>query len=174
MRYDLSRLDLLIVEPDEAMAATWRKLLTGLGIRRTRFMPGLPQAWTFLKALADGSESERADVLICRWELPGSESGLALIERLRRDPASPAPFLPAIIVTATVTRERMRRALDAGAHEVLMLPLTPKAVEARLREIIDRPRKFVRGGDYFGPDRRRQVRADYAGPFRRAEDRKKG
>lgn len=174
MPYDLNRLDLLIVEPDAGVASTWRRLLSTLRMKAPNVLPGADQAWTLLKGVPQGGvvTGTKVDALICRWELPGDD-GLKLIERLRRDAESPAPFLPAIIVTTTVTRERVRQALDAGAHEVLMLPLTPKAVESRLREVVERPRKFVHGGGYFGPDRRRQVRADYAGPFRRADDRAK-
>ncbi|WP_341897123.1 response regulator [Ferrovibrio terrae] len=174
MPYDLNRLDLLIVEPDTGVASTWRRLLSTLRMKAPNVLPDTDQAWTLLKGAPQGGAvtGTKVDALICRWELPGDD-GLKLIERLRRDAESPAPFLPAIIVTTTVTRERVRQALDAGVHEVLMLPLTPKAVESRLREMVERPRKFVRGGGYFGPDRRRQVRADYAGPFRRAADRAK-
>jgi two-component system chemotaxis response regulator CheY len=170
MAYDLGRLSLLIVEPDEAMAGTWRRLLTALKIRDVRFLPGAAQARTLLASAAESQLT--VDILICRWELPG-EDGLALVRQLRRDADSPTPFLPAIIVTNEITRERVAQALQAGVHEILVPPLTPKAVEARLREIVERPRKFIRSGDYFGPDRRRQVRAGYAGPFRRTDDRKK-
>lgn len=169
MPYDLSRLDLLIVEAEAGMVASWRSLLGGLGIRDPAIVASITQAWTALTR----RDGVRPDVVICRWELPGAEdamSGLDLVHRLRGDPASPAPFLPVIIATATVTRERVREALDAGVHEVLVLPLSAKALETRLREIVDRPRKFVRGGGYFGPDRRRFTRPDYPGPYRRNEE----
>lgn len=170
MAYDLARLSLLVVEPDEAMVGTWRRLLTALKIRDVRFLPGAVQARTLL---ANAGENQPAlDILICRWDLPG-EDGLEMVRQLRRDADSPVPFLPVIIVTSEITRERVAQALQAGVHEILVPPLTPKAVEARLREIVERPRKFVRSGEYFGPDRRRQVRAGYAGPFRRTDDRTK-
>lgn len=173
MPYDLNRLELLVVEPDADVASTWRRLMSTLRIKTPNIVPDAAQAWTLLKGVpqANGSVTGlRVDAVIVRWELAGGD-GLDLINRLRRDPESPAPFLPAVIVTGTVTRERIRRALDAGVNEVLALPLAPKAVETRLREMVERPRKFIRDGGYFGPDRRRQVRADYAGPFRRAADR---
>lgn len=172
MPYDLNRLELLVVEPDADVASTWRRLMSTLRIRTPHIVPTAAQAWALLRGTprADASVAGmRIDVVIARWELAG-EDGLDLVTRLRRDPDSPAPFLPTVIVTGTVTRERIRRALDAGVNEVLALPLAPKAVETRLRELVERPRKFIREGGYFGPDRRRQVRADYAGPFRRAAD----
>jgi CheY-like chemotaxis protein len=172
MAYDLNRLELLIVEPDGDVASTWRRLLATLRIKPPNIVPDAARAWALLRGVpqAGGVVGTRVDALICRWELTG-EDGLSLISRLRRDAESPAPFLPAVIVTATVTRERIRQALDAGVNEVLTLPLAPKAVETRLREMVERPRKFIRDGGYFGPDRRRQVKPDFAGPFRRAEDR---
>ena len=168
MPYDLSRLDLLVVEAEDSMAASWRSLLGGLGIRDPLIVTSSTQAWA-----AMSRPGSRPDIIICRWELPGMEdamSGLDLARRLRSDPDSPAPFLPLIIATATITRERVREALDAGVHEVLVLPLSAKALETRLREIVDKPRKFVRGGGYFGPDRRRFARPDYPGPYRRSEE----
>lgn len=173
MLYDLNRLELLVVEPDADVASTWRRLMSTLRVKSPQIVPSAAQAWALLKGAPQVGGSVagmRVDALIVRWELAG-EDGLDLVTRLRRDPDSPAPFLPTVIVTGMVTRERIRRALDAGVNEVLALPLAPKAVESRLRELIERPRKFIREGGYFGPDRRRQVRADYAGPFRRATDR---
>lgn len=169
MSYDLSRLDVLVVEAEDSMAATWRSLFDGLGIRNPTIVASCATAWAAL-AMQTGA---RPDIVICRWELPGAEdamSGLDLVRRLRSDPASPSPFLPVIIATATITRERVREALDVGVHEVLVLPLSAKALETRLRETIDRPRKFVRGGGYFGPDRRRFTRPDYPGPYRRDDE----
>lgn len=179
MPYDLSRLDLLLVEAEPSMLATWRSLFAGLGIRRPLCVSGVSQAWTSLAdRAAETADGSKIDAVICRWELPGptagpDEGGLSLVRRLRRDTASPNPFMPFIIATTSVTRERARLALDAGVNEILVLPPSAKAVEARLREIIERPRKFVREQSYFGPDRRRQVRADYAGPFRRGTDGRK-
>lgn len=181
MPYDLSRLNLLLVESDSSMQAIWRSLFNSLGIRRPACVPGIAQAWA---ALADtptetaAGAGGKTDVLICRWELPGpdgdsGDGGIALARRIRQDPASPNPFLPIIVATSTVTRERVREALDAGVNEILVLPPSAKTLEVRLREIIERPRKFVRGENYFGPDRRRQVRGDYAGPFRRGDDKRK-
>lgn len=170
MPYDLTQLDLLIVEPDADVAATWRRLMSALRIKTPPIVSSSAQAWALLKDVSQVGVGPRIDALIVRWELAG-EDGLDLVTCLRRDPDSPAPFLPAVIVTGMVTRDRIRCALDAGVHEILALPLAPRAIESRLRELVERPRKFIRSGGYFGPDRRRQVRADYAGPFRRATDR---
>lgn len=169
MPYDLSRLALLIVEAEEPLRTTWRSLLAGFGIRSVRFAASGREAWAVLTTGVAG-DSPKPDILVCRDSLPNGEAGLELVARLRTDAESPNPFLPVVIVTASVTRGKVRRTLDAGVHEILALPLSAKALEGRLRGIVEKPRKFVRGGGYFGPDRRRLVRPDYAGPFRRGSD----
>ena len=45
-----------------------------------------------------------------------------------------------------------------------------KACSARIAEIVERPRAFVRCDSYFGPDRRRKATDNYAGPWRRHDD----
>jgi hypothetical protein len=47
-------------------------------------------------------------------------------------------------------------ARDAGVTEFLRKPVTVESVIARVAEVIERPRPFVRCGAYFGPDRRRK------------------
>ena len=48
--------------------------------------------------------------------------------------------------------------------------LTSQNLYARIAEVVERPRVFVRCDGYFGPDRRRRRADDYAGPWRRKDD----
>jgi hypothetical protein len=61
-------------------------------------------------------------------------------------------------------------ARDAGVTEFLAKPITAHDLFSRIAEIVERPRGFVRCESYFGPDRRRRMVDDYAGPWRRNED----
>jgi DNA-binding response OmpR family regulator len=61
-------------------------------------------------------------------------------------------------------------ARDVGVTEFLVKPITTQNLCARLAEIVERPRPFVRAESYFGPDRRRKARDNYAGPWRRHDD----
>jgi len=174
MAFDLARLSILILDPLPGAAGIWRQTCAGLGIKNPHVVADGEAMWQMLLA-----RKATPDIVICRWELPGmipgatpgAMTGGSWIWRLRRDPASPNPFLPAIVVTAALTRERARAALDAGAHGILVTPVTPQALKARLIEIIEKPRRFLRGDSYVGPDRRRRDQPDFGGPFRRAEDR---
>jgi hypothetical protein len=51
--------------------------------------------------------------------------------------------------------------------EFLAKPETPSNLSARLAEIVERPRAFVRTESYFGPDRRRKSLDSFDGPWRR-------
>lgn len=164
MPFDLSRLSLLVADADPGAKSRWLDLARSLTLSPPVLAGTVAQAWARLG-------ERRADVLICRFELPDGD-GANLVRRLRTDPQSPNPFLPAILVPAALTRDQLKAAVDAGVHEMMALPITPKSLEMRLRQVVEKPRTFVKGEGYFGPDRRRQARADFAGPFRRASDRR--
>jgi DNA-binding response OmpR family regulator len=61
-------------------------------------------------------------------------------------------------------------ARDAGVTEFLAKPIAAHNLFARITEILERPRAFVRCGSYFGPDRRRHDIENYMGPWRRADE----
>ena len=64
----------------------------------------------------------------------------------------------------------MEAARDAGVTEFLAKPITAQNLFARITEILERPRAFVRCNGYFGPDRRRHEIENYMGPWRRADE----
>ena len=74
------------------------------------------------------------------------------------------------MITGHTEKHRVEAARDAGVTEFLAKPITAANLFARIAEIVERPRAFVRSDSYFGPDRRRHQQDDYAGPWRRAED----
>jgi DNA-binding response OmpR family regulator len=79
--------------------------------------------------------------------------------------------VPIIMITGHTERYRVEAARDAGVTEFLAKPVTAHNLFARITEILERPRAFVRCDRYFGPDRRRHHEIEnYTGPWRRAED----
>src|SRR5262249_18775385 len=94
--------------------------------------------------------------------------GLAFTRALRRDAYSPNHFVPVIMITGHTERHRVEQARDAGVTEFLAKPVTAQNLFARIAEIVERPRPFVRCDNFVGPDRRRQ--ASEGGPRRRAGD----
>jgi DNA-binding response OmpR family regulator len=74
------------------------------------------------------------------------------------------------MITGHTEKHHVEAARDAGVTELLAKPITAANLFARIAEIVERPRAFVRCGHYFGPDRRRTRTEGYKGPWRRAED----
>ena len=98
-----------------------------------------------------------ADMVICDWQMQPM-SGLKLTSLIRNSPDSPNAFVPVILVTAYREREHVFKARDAGVTEYVVKPVSPKSLFSRIEAVIERPRRFVRIGEFFGPDRRRHTK----------------
>ncbi len=160
MPYDLSRLQILVVEDSAFMQRILRDLLKAIGVSalNIRMVADGPAALSVLRDMTP-------DIIVCDWQLPGM-SGLELIRKLRDPKAGPNAYVPIILCTAFTHRERMEAARDAGVHEILAKPLKAEDMYARIASIIETPRPFIRAPGYFGPDRRRQD-LPYDGPDKR-------
>ena len=95
-----------------------------------------------------------ADIIISDWapEL----DGISFIERVRKDPNSPNPYVPIIVCSGNTERRQVIAARDAGMSEYLVKPVSPKSIYSRICSVLENDRVFVRNGKYFGPDRRRR------------------
>ena len=160
MPYDLSRLQILIVEDGEFMQRILRELLRSIGVPAEN-----------IEIVADGAAALAAqrrqtpDVIVCDWRMPGM-SGLDLIRKLRDPDSGPGAYVPIILCTAFTDQEKIEAARDAGVHEILAKPLKAEDMYARIASIIETPRPFIRAPGYFGPDRRRQD-LPFEGPDKR-------
>ncbi len=93
--------------------------------------------------------------------------GAMLAASIRRDPESPKPDLPVILVSDPMPPDALARVRDAGVNEVLVHPITVKALVSRIDSVMGRPRPFVQAAEFVGPDRRRRGGEGYDGPNRR-------
>lgn len=155
--YDISGLNVLIVEKHAYMRRIIRDILKTFGIKSIREANSVEAALTMLA-------EQPADLMLTDWS-PGL-NGLELVRRIRTDIVTPDPYLAIIVVTAHTEARNVIMARDAGMTEFLAKPITAKFLYTRIRSIIEHQRVFVRSHDFFGPDRRRR-RADYGGPDRR-------
>ena len=74
------------------------------------------------------------------------------------------------MISSEATAAAILGARDAGVHEFLRRPFTIKDLVRRLEAVAVRPRDWVEGVGYVGPDRRRFNSGDYSGPLRRRVD----
>ncbi len=106
------------------------------------------------------------DLVITDW-LMEPHDGIELIRQIRKEPESPNPFVPIILMTGYSDQPRVESARDTGVTEFLMKPYSARDMYARIVQIIEKPRQFVDTGEFFGPDRRRRKNFDFFGSNRR-------
>lgn len=125
--------------------------------------------------VADGAEAfrvfcaENPDIVISDWHMT-PVSGIELVKEIRKNPKSPNRTVPIIMMTGFGALPRVAEARDSGVTEFLVKPFSANDLARRIAYVINKPRDFIETPDYFGPDRRRRVIENYAGPFRRDSD----
>ena len=152
----------LIVEDNGHMRSLLRALLNSAGIKDVAEAAHGGAALTVLR-------ERKSDLVLSDLAMKPMD-GLEFTRQVRNAEQSPNPFVPIIMITGHTERYRVEAARDAGVTEFLAKPITAANLFARIAEIIERARPFVRCDSYFGPDRRRKAAEDYAGPWRRQDD----
>ena len=152
----------LIVEDNAHMRSLLRALLNSVGIKDVAEATHGGSALQILR-------ERKSDLVLSDMAMKPMD-GLEFTRQVRNSDASPNPFVPIIMITGHTEKHRVEAARDAGVTEFLAKPITAANLFSRIAEIVERPRAFVRCESYFGPDRRRRMIEDYAGPWRRAED----
>jgi CheY-like chemotaxis protein len=152
----------LVVEDNDHMRLLLRELLNAGGIRAVSEAADGETALDVMRSLP-------CDLILADMAMAPMD-GIAFTRHLRTSESSPNPFVPIIMVTGHTERHRVEAARDAGVTEFLAKPVTPGNLFARIAEIVDRPRPFVRTDGYFGPDRRRKALESHKGPWRRHDD----
>jgi CheY-like chemotaxis protein len=157
---DLSALRILVVDDNRQAMEIVKSILTGVGAH------DIAQATTAHDAFHQMQQAV-FDLVVLDQNLGKGGEGIDLVRRIRKDPTSPSPFVPIIMITGYADERRVRAARDAGVSEFLVKPFTVTALLKRLEALIFQPRPFVRSQDYFGPDRRRRADPGYPGMERR-------
>ena len=126
-----------------------RQMLTTIGIKSTyEVADGIET----LNAIAAG----KADVMILDWGMPSLE-GPEVMRIVRSPGVFPKSGLPVIMLTDLGLELRAMTAIRVGAHELLIKPISPKALQQRLLGIVLNPRPMVRAGRFYIPMPRRRV-----------------
>jgi CheY-like chemotaxis protein len=152
----------LIVDDNVHMRSLLRSLLNSVGIK------DISEAGNGLQAITVMRE-KKCDLVLSDMAMKPMD-GIDFTRDIRNSESSPNPFVPIIMVTGHTEKHRVEAARDAGVTEFLAKPITAQNLFARIAEIVERPRAFVRCEQYFGPDRRRRQMEDYPGPWRRKDD----
>jgi CheY-like chemotaxis protein len=156
------RLRALIVEDNPHMRTLLKSLLHALGLKQVYEAAEGAAGFEVLR-------ERNPDFILTDLSMKPVD-GIEFTRQVRGSKDGPNPYIPVIMVTGHTERPRIMAARDAGVTEILAKPITARSLMLRIAQVIDKPRAFVRCGDYFGPDRRRKTPEDYAGPWRRHDD----
>jgi CheY-like chemotaxis protein len=114
----------------------------------------------------EGFTGHNPDILITDWAMPIFD-GIELTKTIRQPGSNANPFVPIIMLSGHSEKRRVMEARDAGVTEFLAKPIAAKSLYERVLSVVLNPRPFLQTKGYFGPDRRRNVISNYAGPERR-------
>ncbi len=159
MSSGFEHLRVLLADDNAHMRTIVTALLQSIGVKQFR------EASNGAEAL-DIMRDWQCDVAMIDFRMDPID-GVEFTRLVRNAKDSVDIFLPIIMLTGYADRTRVLEARDAGVTELVVKPVTAQAVIARLNSVIYHPRPFVRTETYFGPDRRRSVNPEYAGPERR-------
>ncbi|MGD9981292.1 MAG: response regulator [Hyphomonadaceae bacterium] len=159
----LSDIHVLVVDDNKQMRLLVRCLLRAGGISK------VSEAATGAEAF-ETMRTKPADLIIVDWKMAPVD-GLAFTTMVRRNPDSPNPFIPILMLTAHTEASRVTAARDAGVSGFIKKPISARLLFDRLSNVLTDTRLFVRSESFFGPDRRHAQHPDYKGPFRREADR---
>lgn len=162
MTYKLDNAKILVIDDMKPMLSLVVSILKVFGFKDIYAANNTEKAFQILC-------KEDPDLIITDW-LMEPEDGLEFTQRIRRDPMSPNPYVPVLMMTGFSSQIRVEAARDMGITEFLVKPFTAEDLSKRVAQIIEKPRQFVDSGTFFGPDRRRRSDDDYGGPGKRRTD----
>jgi len=140
-------LGILVVDHNQHQRRLTRMMLTTLGAK------SVYEAADGLAAL-EIVRNNNPDIMVLERDVPVL-SGPELLQIVRSPDLFPRPDLPVIMVMQSAQRHEVIEALRLGAHELLIKPTSPKALQDRLISVMLNPRKMVRIGKYYVPQPRR-------------------
>ncbi len=91
---------------------------------------------------------EPPSIVFSEWRM-NPMSGYRLLKVLRHASMQPLCFVPVIIVTGHATRSAVESAYRAGAHAVLVKPLSASTMRQRVEYVVQDARHYERSGDGY-------------------------
>lgn len=100
---------------------------------------------------------DAVDLLVASSEVEGQEIGL-LVQELRNLRLGSNPFPVVILLLGSAAPDVVKKAIDSGADDILLTPVAPEQLLARIAKLSRQRKPFVVTHDYVGPDRRTKAR----------------
>lgn len=145
-KQSLVQAKVLICESNGSLRQAVRNALTNLGIHEAEEANGYGKARQSL-------EMGGFDVVVLAAALEGRD-GCALLREVRHGRLGPDPFIVAVTLLPPGDPAGLRRAVDSGTDDLLLIPFPVGQLANRLEALATRRKPFVVTHDYIGPDRR--------------------
>ncbi|MBF0304607.1 MAG: response regulator [Alphaproteobacteria bacterium] len=145
----LRKVGVLIVDGNRHMRNILRGIVTAFGAK------------SVIEA-ADGADALRelkhfaADIVITDYAMSPID-GIELARFIRAGQDWADRFVPILMVSGCTDRRTVEAARDAGVNDFLAKPVSATSLQARLCNLVFRPRSYVVTAGYCGPDRRRRT-----------------
>lgn len=159
---NLSKVTVLCVDTSTQGLDILGQMLLGFGAGHTLRASSFEEAQGLLSAKA-------IDIVIIDTLL-GAQSGLDLVEWLRRSSRAENRVAPVILLGADVRLAGVRRAVNSGANYVVAKPVSASILLDRMSWCAKAGRKFVEAEQYVGPDRRHKFEGVPDGELGRRQD----
>ncbi|HIJ62426.1 MAG TPA: hypothetical protein HPQ04_07005 [Rhodospirillaceae bacterium] len=108
-------------------------------------------------AFQDAVDKSSFDLIITVSEFGGFLMA-PVISTMRLGKARHHPFPIVIMLLAQGDSDYVRNVIDCGSDYILLMPVAPGPVLARIEEVTVQRKPFVTTFDYVGPDRRKDIR----------------
>jgi len=158
----ISDIHVLVVDDNRQMRFLLRCLLRAGGVQDVTEANDAEEAFEVLRG-------RPVDLIIVDWMMQPI-NGLEFTRMIRWNADSPNPYAPLLMLTAHTEASRVAAARDAGVTGFVKKPISARVLFERVTNALTDTRMFIRTPSFMGPDRRRGLTPNYAGPFRRESD----
>ena len=142
----LTDVDIYLGEPNEQVRESMRAMMRGEGIRRARTFSRIDDLITALKEAPP-------DLLIAADDM--DPTLFDVIRDIRHFKLGRNPFIMITLVVRPESDDAVKRAILAGADDVMIKPVAPGKMLERVAHMTMNRLPFIVTTDYVGPERRR-------------------
>lgn len=161
--FDPSSLTALVLDENPNARAISVDLLRAMGFRRVLGATYAAEAWELLR-------KANPDIVLIEWQ-GGAAAGLDFVRRVRTGEDIPNRAVSIFMLTSRGAQADVETARRAGVDGYLRKPISPLALQKRVKTALVNPQPFVATASYAGPCRRRpRPDLNYSGPWRRIGD----
>lgn len=168
MPYDLSKLDVVIVEDSDYMSSLLVNMMSALGAKRAKKFKCAKDLRNLLSYNKTNRVPDDINLIFLDILYENDDfSGLDFLNWLRNSDECANSDIPVIGVSGLIDRETLVALRNFGVNELIAKPFSVSTITQKLTTLFEHPREFIVSEGYNGPCRRRRQDPHYSGEDRR-------